>query len=92
MEADTGYVGKDWHIQTPAAYHCQSENEKDMKSHARHRHEMVNERLKNFDVLSDDFRRSLKNHSSCFRAVSVLTQLNIEHVDALWQVEYYDDL
>ena len=92
VEADAGYEGEDWHIRTPAAHHCRSEKEKDMKSHARHCHEMVNERLKNFDVLSDDFRHSIEKHSSCFRAVSILTQLNIEHGDALWQVEYYDDL
>ena len=62
-----------------------------MKANARHRHEMVNERLKNFNVLANDFRHSLEKHSACFRAVAVIAQLNIENGENLWQVEYYDD-
>ena len=91
VEADAGYEGEDWHIQTPADQHCRTKKEKQMKANARHRHEMVNERLKNFNVLANNFRHELEKHSACFRAVAVITQLNIENGEKLWQVEYYDD-
>lgn len=92
VEADNGYKGENWHIRTPTAQHYRTEKEKDMKANARGRQEHVNERFKNFDVLNDTFRHGLHRHSSCFRAVAVLTQLNITNGQPLWQVEYYDDI
>ena len=90
VEADNGYDGEEWHIRTPSNH--RSKNEKKMKRRAARRHETMNERLKNFNVLSDDFRLPLERHSSCFRAVAVITQLNIEGGEPLFEVEYHDDL
>ena len=92
VEADNGYEGEDWHIRTPAAQHYRSNKEKQTKRRTAQRHETVNERLKNFNVLSNAFRLPLKRHSSCFRAVAVLTQLNIENGEPLFEVKYIDDV
>ena len=72
-DVDNGYEGEDWHLRTPAALHYRSKRGKQMKRRAGQRHETVNERLKNFNVLSNTFRLPLKRHSACFRAVAVLT-------------------
>ena len=89
--ADRGYQGEDWHIKTPLPHHARTANEKDMMGQARGRHETVNKRLKIFEVLHRKFRHDLLDHSSCFRAVAVSTQLNFEHGEPPFQVEYYDD-
>ena len=91
VEADKGYVGEDDYIRTPFPKHCRTEKEKKMKGNALGRHETMNERLKNFNVLADTFRHPLVRHSSIFWAVAVITQLNIENGQPLFDVEYYDD-
>ena len=51
-----------------------------------------NERLNNVNTLSNNFSLPFKRHSSCFRVVAVITQLNIENGQPLFQIEYYDDI
>ena len=89
-DVDNGYEGEDWHLRTPAALHYRRKRGKQMKRRAGQRYETVNERLKYFNVLSNTFRLPLKRHSACFRAVAVLTQLNIENGEPLFEVEYND--
>ncbi|KAL7516630.1 hypothetical protein ACHAWF_000064 [Thalassiosira exigua] len=89
--ADRGYVGEDDHLKTPSIWHYQTDKEKSIAHIAGLRHETVNGRLKIFQVLTKPFRHSLDKHSSCFRAVAVITQLNIENGSPLFQVEYHDE-
>ena len=89
--ADRGDVGEDWHIKTPLPFHSRTQNETKMMGQARARHETVNKRLKIFEVLKKRFRHDLMLHSSCFRAVAVITQLNFEHGEPPFQCVYYDD-
>ena len=46
--------------------------------YVRARHEAVNKRLKQFNVLGRKFRHNLSPHGDCFNAVCNLTQLMIE--------------
>ena len=87
LEADLGYVG-DFRINTPNEFGPQDLEL--MKSRARHRHETVNARLKLFDVLKKPFRHDLQLHSEYFRAIAVITQINIETDSPTWQVEFVD--
>ena len=92
VETDCGYEGEKWFIKTPSGFHTRTNKEKGMKSQAAARHETVNGRLKIFEVLETRFRHDLVFHSSCFRAVAVITQLNFKLGKmAPYQVEYYDD-
>ena len=62
-----------------------------MKADARDCQETVNERLKTFKILAGTFRHPLLSHFSIFWAVAVITQLNIENGQPLFDVEYYND-
>ena len=87
--ADEGYRGEPHHIRTPQTG---SQNEKAMQDVARARHETVNSRLKDFDILGAQyFRHDSIFHSSCFRAVAVLTQLKFEHGETPFQLNFRDD-
>lgn len=61
-----------------------------MRETIRGRHESVNEKFKNFRVLSERFRHEVNQHHTCFRAVAVLVQLLIENGDPLFSVRYND--
>ena len=58
----------------------------DFVRHARARHENLNRRLKQFNVLSHRFRHSLDFHSDCFFAVASLTQIDIENGSTLFDM------
>jgi hypothetical protein len=58
---------------------------------ARSRHETVKARFKSKQVLVKRFRHPLAFHSACFRAVAVITQLNIEAGESLFHVQYIDE-
>ena len=58
---------------------------------ARARQETVNSRFKSKQVLVKHFRHSLVFHLACFRAVAVITQLNIEAGESLFHVQYIDE-
>lgn len=91
-EADNGYQGEDWYIKTPAGFHIRSDKEKGVKSKAGSRHESVNGRMKIFKVLCNTFRHPALFHSSCFRAVAVITQINFSLGERPpFQVDYFDD-
>lgn len=50
------------------------------------RHETVNKRIKQFNVLQNRFRHDLSLHKKCFHSVINLTQLVIIHEDPLFSV------
>ena len=88
--ADSGYRGEPHHIRTPQVG---TEKEKEMQDIARARHETVNSRLKIFNVLGAQyFRHEITFHSSCFRAVAVVTQLSFENGAPPFQLdEFFDE-
>lgn len=89
-EADRGYAGEDDHITTPHDDIYRSTGEPYKASAVRARHETVNARFKQFAVLTKTFRHTLLKHSSCFRAVAVITQLKLTHGKSLFDVDYTD--
>jgi hypothetical protein len=90
-EADNGYRGEcpRW-IKCPGHVISIPDRER-MQMRVRLRHETFNERLKNFRCLDEKFRHSVTKHSSCFRAICVLTQLAIESGEEIFDAREYDD-
>lgn len=86
VEADRGYRGEYYHVRTPIDY--DSEWEKKQKGKLMARHETVNRRFKQFGVLKQTFRHNLGVHRTVFEAVVVITQLNINNGEKLFQVDY----
>ena len=84
---DNEYEGEDWHLRI---LHYRSKRGKQMKRIAGQHHETVTEHLKHLNMRSNTFRFPLKRHSACFRAMAILTQLNIENGEPLFEVEYND--
>lgn len=89
--ADRGYRGELKRIKTPDFHHFRTADEYGEAAVARARHETVNKRLKNKNVLVRPFRHPLQFHSSCFRAVCVIEQLNIENGHPVFDVQYCDE-
>lgn len=52
----------------------------------RARHETVNERLKNFNVLRHIFRHDLSKHGLCFHAVSQIVAIAIDTTSPLFKI------
>jgi hypothetical protein len=91
VEADDGYVGDaPRYIRCPKSF-TNDKTKLAMQSRVRSRHETLNKRMKQFNCLKNQFRHhDIAKHSSCFRAVAVLTQLAIEFGEPLFEVEYSD--
>jgi hypothetical protein len=77
VEADDGYKAEDPAVvRAPGAVRFMEDKHWHMKrSKARRRHETINQRIKQYSVLTHRFRHDLGKHSMCFRACAVLTQL-----------------
>lgn len=60
------------------------------RGQARARHESVNGRIKDFNIMRDEFRHGYAKHSDAFRAVIVLVQLMLETTNPPFQVAYPD--
>lgn len=50
------------------------------------RHETVNKRLRQFNILQHVFRHDIAKHPNCFYAVATLTELMIEWGEELFQI------
>ena len=81
VQADAGYIGEPNHVATP-------DGEQDVAGRIRGRHETVNRRFKQFNILHRVFRHDVAKHQSAFGAVAVITQLNIENGEPLFHVDY----
>jgi hypothetical protein len=79
--ADRGYsTGKPDEIGMFALPNCADSKElAHFKSRARCRHETLNGRLKNFKCLQDTFRHGMDNHKTCFEAVCVIVQYQMDN-------------
>ena len=84
VEADNGYSGEK--VSRPNDY--ATKEEKRAKDLARARHETINRRFKQFGALQQQFRHPLKKHQMVFRAVAVITQLQISLGPGPFQVIY----
>ena len=56
----------------------------------RARHETVNGRFKKYNCLKVPWRHDILQHSMCFCAAAVLTQIAIKNEDVLFDVDYID--
>lgn len=72
MTADKGCRGEADHIVTPTG----NKND-DIGSPVRGRHETVNKRFKQWNVLQRVFRHAVSEHQSAFSAIAVVTQLSL---------------
>ncbi len=61
-----------------------------MQSKVRGHHEMLNEQLKYWGILSQIFCHNITMHCDVFRACAVVTQLTIKNGEPLFDVEYED--
>ena len=86
VEADSGYQGP--RVCRPSDYATQEE--KQAKLLARLRHETINRRLKQFGILGQTYRHSLDKHQFVFRAIAVITQLEITSGEGPFQVIYWE--
>ena len=80
--ADGGYRG-DERIITPDGLNNSVSR---IRSVCRARHENINARLKNFNVLSDTYRHNLKKHPMCFHAVANIVQAELLIEDTLFKI------
>jgi hypothetical protein len=85
--ADGGYRDAGTFGETPNGLNNPDQR---MKRLARARHETANKRIKQFAVLTSNFRQDLSKHWMCFHAVVNMVQIDIQHVAPLFQI-YYDD-
>jgi hypothetical protein len=97
VEANAGYSGEDpIHVHSAARVNLHNMRNKQirkMRDRVRARHETVNNRLKYFKVLSEQFHHDdLGLHSICFYACAVLTQIAFENGHPPFPVNYTDDL
>lgn len=91
VEANDGYIGEcpRW-IKCPGSVISIPARERMQKRTHLH-HETFKEWLKNLRCLDEKFRHLVAKHSSCFRAICVLTQLAIESGEEIFDVGEYDD-
>ena len=75
VEADAGYRGEPRKIRSKDDFH--SSKERKEKERIRARHETVNRRFKQFNILGHRFRHDLSLHKFVFRAIAVLTQIDM---------------
>jgi DDE superfamily endonuclease len=91
VEADAGYRGEPLFVSIPEDY--SSQQHKTAKDHARSRHEQINRRLKNFQILHQIFRHDRDKHVTALWAVAVVTQMSIcLNEKTVWPVEYIGEL
>jgi len=94
VEADDGYKAEDPRVvRAPGAVRFMEDKHWHMKrSKARRRHETINQRIKEYGVLTQRFRHDYTKHSMCFRACCVLTQLSFDFGKrAPYSVDNYDE-
>ena len=84
-EADKGYRGEPLTIELPNDGLAEEYVKKKI---LRQRHETCNRRFKNWACLDSRFRHGFEYHNQVFKAIAVLTQLDIEMGNELFQVEF----
>lgn len=86
-ETDRGYQGSaPTHVKCPGVLWADPDTA-EVQQRVRSRQETVNERFKNWAILSTPYRHNLLEHQTVFGAIVVLTQLSFA-ANPLFQVEY----
>jgi hypothetical protein len=62
----------------------------EMQQLVRSRHETINKRFKQFQIMKQIFRGKMEDHADWFRVSAIVTQLSITHGEPLFQVDYQD--
>jgi hypothetical protein len=84
--ADRGYKGKaNQELSTPNIF--DEEEIKIFKRRARARQESVNKKMKDFDILENRFRHSVKKHQRVFEAVAVIVQMDMDNGMKLFPIK-----
>jgi len=81
---DKGYRGEPNKVSVPSSF--DTEPVRRLKGRARARQESFNSRLKQFECLYGTFRHDLSKHKTCFEAVCVICQFQMENGNPLFQV------
>jgi hypothetical protein len=89
VEADAGYEAEDpgTVVSSSGIRFMETQKVKKLRGTIHSRHETINERLKQFKVLSERFHHDIEKHSQCFRACAVLTQLSFEYDKGVFSLE-----
>jgi hypothetical protein len=79
VEADDGYIGEDptFVVAASGLRFMESEAQTNVRKTLRMRHETVNERIKQFAVLTDRFRHDILKHGDCFFFLHALCSLKL---------------
>lgn len=84
-EVDAGYKGETDFLRSRDVY--TTEKEKREKSEMRARHETVNRRFKQWQILKQQFRNDRKKHKMVFYAIATLTQIEISNGNVPFSVQ-----
>ena len=92
MHLDGRYLLVEWalcprEVERPDHFLWADPNTAEIQARVRSRQETVNERFKNWAILSTPYRHDLLEHQTVFGAIVVLTQLSFA-ANPLFQVEY----
>jgi hypothetical protein len=92
IKADDGYIGE-----VPLCVKCPKsftnpEECMAMQRRVCSQQETVKTRFKNWGYLSMRFQHAISKHGNVFWAVAVVAELSIQNGEALFDVEYDDDL
>ncbi|KAL7577483.1 hypothetical protein ACA910_004764 [Epithemia clementina (nom. ined.)] len=89
VEADDRYLGEDpGKIVAPGGIRfMETEATKNAQRRLRSCHETINERLKQFQILSECFCQNILKHGDVFRACAVLSQLSFQYNKGPFEVE-----
>ncbi len=90
VEADDGYAGEAPLKVKRSSCITVPEERKRMMSRVRSRQETVNKRLKDWRILRQTYRHNIIDHRDVMGAICVITQLAINNVECLFEVEYED--
>ena len=90
VEADDGYIGgAPMHIKCPKSIAHKEESDR-MQSLVHRRHETINNRFKQWQILKQVHRNDISHHGRVFHCIAILTQLAIENGEPLFSVDYED--
>jgi hypothetical protein len=90
VEADEGYIGEaPLKVKCPG---CPSNptDHQSLQKRVQGRHESVNGRFKNWEILKVMYRHDIMEHGNVFWAIAVITQISIDEGERLFEVEYSD--
>ena len=91
VEADDGYIGEAPSNVIVPKMDSRVLVVKDKARTVRSRHETCNSRFKNWKILRERYRHDVGLHGYFFRVIAIMTQLQIDEGERLWQIYDYVD-